>query len=69
MVMLASAIQRYLRRLRFPYLLVLAVVLLVVNLIVWDPLPLVDEVLLAVLAVIIGSIRSRHDPPDADGEA
>jgi len=62
--MLGSAIQKFLQRLRFPYLLILTVILLGVDLVIPDPIPFIDEALLALLAMVIGSIRSRREPEE-----
>ena len=51
---------RYLERLRFPWLLLVTLVLFVVNVFVPDVLPLVDEVLLALVAVILARIKRRR---------
>ena len=50
---------RYLSRLRFPTLFALAAVLLAVNLVFPDPVPMLDEVLLATLTVALGIWRKR----------
>jgi hypothetical protein len=57
---------RYLGRLRFPYLLPLAALLLLVNLVLPDPIPLVDEVLLGIATLLLASWRKR-EPPEAGG--
>ncbi|MBT8064158.1 MAG: hypothetical protein HKP16_03110 [Xanthomonadales bacterium] len=51
---------RYLERLRFPWLLLVTLVLFVVNVFVPDVLPFVDEVLLALVAVILARIKRRR---------
>jgi hypothetical protein len=50
---------RWATRLRFPWLLGLTVVLLLINLVVPDPIPFVDEILLALVAAVLGSLRKR----------
>lgn len=50
---------RYLESLRFPWLLLVTSALFLVNLFVPDALPFVDEILLALVAVILGRIRKR----------
>lgn len=50
---------RYLESLRFPWLLLVTSTLFLVNLFVPDALPFVDEILLALVAVILGRIRKR----------
>jgi hypothetical protein len=57
---------RYLESLRFPWLLLVTAVLFVANLLVPDALPFVDEILLALVAVILGRVKKRREPADAD---
>ena len=49
----------YLESLRFPWLLLLTVVLFVVNLLVPDALPFVDEILLALVAALLGRLKRK----------
>ena len=58
---LKSRIVSYLGSLRFPLLLLVAVVLLAVNLFVPDALPFVDEILLAVIAAILARLKRRPE--------
>ncbi|HET6603941.1 MAG TPA: DUF6116 family protein [Xanthomonadaceae bacterium] len=55
----------YARRLRFPQLFVITGVLFVINLLVPDPIPFVDEILLGLATVLLGSLR-RSTPTRAD---
>jgi hypothetical protein len=59
---LASFLDRLLPRLRFPQLFAIVAGLLVLSLLLPDPIPLVDELTLAVLTFLIGSWRSRREP-------
>ena len=56
---------RYLESLRFPWLLLVTSALFLVNLFVPDALPFVDEILLALVAVILGRIRKRGRTDEA----
>ena len=47
-------------RLRFPWLFALTAVLFVTSLVVPDPIPLVDELLLGLLTVLFGAWRRRN---------
>jgi hypothetical protein len=49
----------YIDSLRFPWLLLLTVVLFVVNLLVPDALPFVDEILLALVAALLGRLKRK----------
>lgn len=50
------------RRLRFPQLFGFVLVLFLVDLAVPDAIPLIDEILLGLLTVLLGSLR-REGPP------
>lgn len=65
---LTGVFGRFLSRLRFPQLFGLAALLLVVNLFIPDPLPFLDEALLAILTVVLGQIRSSDDEEDEDDD-
>lgn len=59
-------VARFLGRLRFPVLFALAAGLFLVNLVLPDPLPLIDEILLLIGSVALGSFkRRRQDDPDS----
>jgi len=55
----------WLRRLSYPRLFVLTVVLFVVDMLVPDPLPLLDELVLGLAALLLAA-RKRHIPPATD---
>lgn len=57
--MLLPAIRRFLRRRRFPTLMLIGAVLFLINLAVPDPIPFIDEVLLLIGTLIVGSMRER----------
>jgi hypothetical protein len=46
-------------RLRFPWLFALTAVLLAVNLLLPDPVPVLDELVLALLTLLFGAWRRR----------
>lgn len=52
----------YLESLRFPWLLLLTVVLFVLNLLIPDALPFVDEILLALVAALLARVRRKPRP-------
>ena len=58
---LNSLVRRLLPRLRYPYLFLVLGGLLVVDLIVPDPVPLVDELILALLTFIAATFTTRRD--------
>lgn len=62
---LLAPIRRYAARLRFPQLFLLAGALLLVNLVVPDPIPFVDEVLMALVTLMLGSMK-RGDTSGED---
>lgn len=53
----------FLGRLRFPYLFVVTLMILGVDLIVPDFIPMVDELLLGLMAVLFGSARRKDEEP------
>jgi hypothetical protein len=61
---LAALIQKLIPGIRFPWLLGLLAGLLVVDLVVPDPVPLLDEVVLAVLTFLAASWRRREVADD-----
>jgi hypothetical protein len=60
-----SAIQdrllQYGSNLRFPRLLAVAAVLFVIDLLIPDPLPLLDEVLLGLISLLLASLKKRDN--------
>ena len=56
----------YASRLRFPWLFAITLGLFVVDLFVPDPIPLLDEVLLGLLAIILGTLKRRRRGTPAD---
>lgn len=57
---------RYGATLRFPHLLLLAGAIFVINLIVPDPLPLVDELFLGLVTLLFATWRDERKKKDAD---
>ncbi len=57
------------RRLRFPTLFALIALLFVVDLLVPDFIPFVDEIILGLLTVVLGTLREkRREPPPEKAE-
>lgn len=50
-------------RLRFPWLFALTAALFLLDLFVPDAIPFVDEMLLGLAALLLGSWRKRRQPP------
>ena len=61
-------ISRFAAGLRFPVLFAIVAGVFVVDLFVPDMIPMVDEVLLALLTVMLGSIRRRRRDPAPDSK-
>lgn len=59
----AGVFLRWATRLRFPYLFLLTAVLFVLNVFIPDVIPLADEIIMGLVAVLLGSLRKK---PDAD---
>jgi len=64
----AALIQRFLPRLRYPYLFLILGGLFLVDLVIPDPIPLVDELMLAMLTFLAATLTTRKDevPPPRD---
>jgi hypothetical protein len=58
---LTTLVNRLLPRLRYPYLFLVLAALFLIDLVVPDPIPMVDEILLAVLTFIAASFGARRD--------
>lgn len=68
--MVPGLIRRFLERRRFPGLMLIAALLLAINLLVPDPWPLVDELLLLIATLALGALRKpRRDRNDGEGRA
>ena len=63
---LKSRLIAYLESLRFPWLLLVTAVLFLLNLFIPDALPFVDEILLALVAVLLGRVKRRKAPAEPD---
>ena len=66
----AGVFLRWASRLRFPYLFALTLALFTINLFIPDVVPLVDELIMGLVAVLLGSLRKKPDsePPQAPTE-
>jgi len=74
---LTDLVTRLLPGMRYPYLFLILAALFLVDLVIPDPIPLVDEILLAVLAFIAATFSTRRvadpeprdiTPPENDGQ-
>lgn len=61
-----SRLVGYLESLRFPWLLLVTLILFLVNVFVPDAFPLVDEILLALIAVILARLKRKPTPSEAN---
>ena len=67
-------IMGFLGKLSFPRLFLLAAVLFIGNVLIWDPIPLVDEILLGLGTLLLANWKKGKDPaapdkPHIEGEA
>ncbi len=64
----AALVGRFLPRLRYPYLFLILGSLFLIDLVVPDPIPVLDEVLLAVLTFVAATLTTREEsrPPPRD---
>jgi len=58
---LIAFLLRYLGRLRFPYLVLITGTLFVINLVVPDLIPFVDEILLALVTVLLAAFKKPRE--------
>lgn len=66
----ARIVERVAGRLRFPALFTLTAALFVVNLVVPDPIPFVDEILLGLVTLVLGAWKDRRgDAEDTNVES
>lgn len=59
---------QFIGRLRFPQLFTVAAILLVLDLVIPDAIPFVDEALLALLTAMLSMLRRRAPEGDADAD-
>ena len=57
--------RRFLSRLSFPKLFLLFAGLFALDAFVPDPIPFLDEVMLGILTIMLGTWRQKSRPPDA----
>ena len=60
---LVMFLMRYMARLRFPQLFAVTAVVFVVDVLVPDMIPFVDEILLGLLMVLLGSLNAPGGSP------
>lgn len=61
---LPGVLLRHAQRLRFPHLFLLFLGLLVVNVLVPDPMPFIDELILAVITLLFSAWKRRREGGD-----
>lgn len=61
---ITAGIMRFASRLRFPQLFLLVATLFLVDLAIPDVIPFVDEILLGLATLLLGSLRRKGDAPD-----
>ncbi|MEM1080919.1 MAG: DUF6116 family protein [Pseudomonadota bacterium] len=66
--MIIKPVRRFLEQRRFPSLLLIAAGLLGINFMIADPLPFIDELLMLIATLLIGSMRKRKPAHDADSD-
>jgi hypothetical protein len=67
--MIGRLITRLTANLRYPTLFLIVGALFLINVVVPDFIPFYDEILLAMLTVLIGSIRKKRPPIDGAATA
>ena len=64
--MVLAPIRRFLENRRFPTLLMIAAALLGLNMAIPDVLPFVDEILMLIATLLIGSLRKKKEQAQSD---
>ena len=62
-----AVIMRWMSRLKFPYLFALTAILFIANLFIPDALPFIDEIIIGLVTLLLGSLRNK--PSEADPES
>jgi hypothetical protein len=65
---LAGVVLRWANGLRFPYLFLLTAVLFTVNLFVPDVVPLADELIMGLVALLLGNMRKKKPVSQSPGD-
>ena len=66
---IAGVFLRWASSLRFPYLLLLLLVLFIADLLVPDVIPFVDEIIMGLLTALLASLKKKPEKlPPAKGE-
>lgn len=60
----AGLIVRWVSRLKFPYLFALTAILFIANIFIPDALPFIDEIIIGLVTLLLGSLRRK--PSEAD---
>ena len=66
---LIAAVERMLPRIKYPWLFLALAAMLLLDLVIPDPIPFLDEATLALLTVLAGSWRTRREKPTASEPA
>ncbi len=59
---IAGLLLRWASRLKFPYLFAITAVLFVVNLFIPDAVPFADEIIMGLVALLLGSLKKKNKP-------
>lgn len=66
---LAGMFLRWASGLRFPYIFLLMSGLFILNLFIPDVIPIADELIMGLVAVLLASLRKKPAPPDDGGHS
>ena len=61
-----SRVTRYLESLRFPVLLIVTALIFLVNVLIPDVIPFIDELLLALIVALLARIKRRKPGSDTE---
>ncbi|MDX1625244.1 MAG: DUF6116 family protein [Wenzhouxiangellaceae bacterium] len=66
--MILKPVRRFLERRRYPTLMLIGALLFVIDLAIPDPLPFIDEILILIATLLIGSLRGKRSSAEEEGE-
>ena len=64
MLILKSFAQRYLQKLRFPWLAIISIFLFIINVFIIDPIPFIDELLMMCAVAVFHTLKTKHADKD-----
>lgn len=64
MLFLSTFLRRWISQLRFPVLAIISAILLIINVLIIDPIPFFDELLMLSLTALFASLKKARSNPN-----